>query len=53
MRGRMETGSDFENITHLVGFENVVPISLHTEEYKPFEGKSLAEIADTLGQGPL
>ena len=30
MRGRMETGSDFENITHLVGFENVVPISLHT-----------------------
>ena len=52
MRGRMETGSDFENITHLVGFENVVPISLHTEEYKPFEGKSLAEIADTLGKGP-
>ena len=50
MRGRMETGSDFENITHLVGFENVVPISLHTEEYKPFEGKSLAEIADTLGK---
>ena len=52
MRGRMETGSDFENITHLVGFENVVPISLHTEEYKPFEGKSLAEIADTLGKDP-
>ena len=52
MRGRMETGSDFENITHLVGFGNVVPISLHTEEYKPFEGKSLAEIADTLGKDP-
>lgn len=52
MRGRMETGSDFENITHLVGFENVVPISLHTEEYKPFEGKSLAEIADMLGKDP-
>ena len=52
MRARMETGSDFENITHLVGFENVVPISLHTEEYKPFEGKSLAEIADTLGKDP-
>ena len=52
MRGRMETGSDFENITHLIGFENVVPISLHTEEYKPFEGKSLAEIADMLGKDP-
>ena len=52
MRGRMETGSDFENITHLVGFENVVPISLHTEEHKPFEGKSLTEIADTLGKDP-
>ena len=52
MRERMETGSDFENITHLVGFENVVPISLHTEEYRAFEGKSLAEIADTLGKDP-
>ena len=49
IRRRMETGSDFENITHLVGFENVVPISLHTEEYKPFEGKSLAEIAEHAG----
>ena len=49
LKARMLTGSDFENITHLVGFENVVPISLHTEEYKPFEGKSLAEIAEHAG----
>ena len=53
MRGRMETGSDFENITHLVGFENVVPISLRTEEYRAFEGRSLAEIADTLSKDPF
>lgn len=53
MRERMETGSDFENITHLAGFENVVPISLRTEEYRAYEGKSLAEIAGMLQKDPF
>ena len=52
MRARMETGSDFENITLLVGFENVVAIGLRTDEYRRFEGKSIAEIALALGKDP-
>lgn len=51
-RERMETGADFENITHLVGFENVIPISLHSAEYRAFEGKNVLEIADALGRDP-
>ena len=45
MRARMETGRDFENITDLVGFENVIATGLHQAENRPFEGKSIAEIA--------
>lgn len=52
MRERMETGSDFENITHLVGFENVIPISLRSEEYRAYEGQNLLEIAEALGRDP-
>ena len=52
MRARMESGSDFENITLLVGFENVVAIGLKTDEYRRFEGRSIAEIAETLGKDP-
>ena len=53
MRARMETGSDFENITLLVGFDNVVAIGLKTDEYRRFEGKSIAEIALSLGKAPF
>ena len=53
MRARMETGSDFENITLLVGFENVIAIGLRTDEYRAFEGKSIAEIARSLGKDPF
>lgn len=53
MRERMETGSDFENITRLVGFENVIAIGLRAEEDTAFEGKSLAFIADTLRIDPF
>lgn len=47
MRARMEAGSDFENITLLVGFDNVIAIGLQMDEYRRFEGKSVAEIAQT------
>ena len=53
MRARMEAGSDFENITLLVGFDNVVAIGLRTDEYRRFEGKSVAEIARTLQKDPF
>ena len=53
MRARMETGSDFENITLLVGFDNVVAIDLQTDEYRRFEGKSITEVAQTLQKDPF
>ena len=52
MRRRMETGRDFENISLLVGFENIRPTSLHLPENQPLEGKTLAEIADIRRQEP-
>ncbi len=45
MRRRMETGVDFENITHLVGFENVRAKSLQQPENISYEDLSIAEIA--------
>ena len=52
MRQRMETGTDFENISLLVGFENILPTSLHDPGDQPYEGRSLAEIAAQVGQDP-
>ena len=52
LRRRMETGTDFENITALVGFENIRATSLRLPRDLPFEGRSLAEIAQALGQDP-
>ena len=51
MRERMETGSDFENISLLVGFENIRATSLHRPENQEFEGRSIAEIAAARGCG--
>ncbi|MBE7003528.1 MAG: hypothetical protein E7425_04470 [Ruminococcaceae bacterium] len=52
MRRRMETGADFENITHLVGFENVYATALRREENLVFEGMNLAQIAERMGKDP-
>ena len=52
MRRRMETGSDFENIVLLVGFENVCATSLRLPEHRPFEGKSIADIAAAQNKDP-
>lgn len=53
MRRRMETGADFENISLLVGFENIQATSLHLPENLALEGKTLAEIAALRGQDPF
>jgi N-acyl-D-aspartate/D-glutamate deacylase len=52
MRRRMESGTDFENITLLSGFENVLAGSLHQMENREYEGKSIAEIAHLQGKDP-
>lgn len=47
---RMETGRDFENIVHLVGFENVLATGLQC--YPELEGKSIQDIAAHWGKDP-
>lgn len=53
IRRRMESGTDFENISLLVGFENIRATSLHLPEDRPFEGCSIAEIAAARGSDPF
>ena len=53
MKERMLSGSDFENISLLVGFENIRATSLHRPENLSFEGSSIAEIAKARGQEPF
>ena len=48
----MEKGTDFENISMLMGFENIYPTSFSRAENQHFEGKSILEIADIRGKDP-
>ena len=50
MKERMKTGSDFENISLLVGFENIQATSLRLPENKPFEGMNIVQIAEKQGK---
>jgi len=52
IRRRMETGTDFENISLLVGFEQILATSLTCPENRCFEGRSIADIAAARGQNP-
>ena len=53
LKARMLTGSDFENISLLVGFENIVASSISREELRQYEGQSLAAIAQQQGKDPF
>lgn len=46
LRRRMETGTEFENISALVGFENIVVSTAATQAGRALEGLSIAQIAD-------
>ena len=50
MRQRMGTGTDFENISLLVGFENIQATSLRLPEHRIYEGKNIVEIAAMQGK---
>lgn len=52
MRARMRTGTDFENISLLVGFENIQATSLSLPENQMYEGKNILEIAALQGKDP-
>ena len=51
LKDRMLTGSDFENISLLVGFENIVSIS--RKDLRQYEGQSIAAIAQQQGKDPF
>ena len=52
MRRRMETAEDFENLTLLVGFENIRPTSLSRPENRQYEAMTLADIAAVQDKDP-
>lgn len=52
MRRRMGTGTDFENISLLVGFENIQATSLRLPENRVYEGKNILEIGAMQGKDP-
>ena len=50
MKQRMKTGTDFENISLLVGFENIQATSLRLPEHQIYEGRNIVEIARMQGK---
>lgn len=53
LKNRMLTGSDFENISLLVGFENIVVSSVPQNDLRRYEGRSITSIADEQGKDPF
>ena len=49
----MLTSSDFENISLLVGFENIVASSISRKDLRQYEGQSIATIAQQQGKDPF
>ncbi len=43
---------EFENIVGLAGFENIYASTLHSKEYAPYAGWSLAKIAEVQNRNP-
>ena len=52
MRRRMETATDFENLSLLVGWENIQATSLRRPENQIYEGKNIIEIAAMQDKDP-
>ncbi len=52
MRRRMETATDFENLSLLVGFENIQATSLRKPGNRIYEGKNIIEIAAMQDKDP-
>lgn len=50
---RIETGTDFENILHLCGYENVLIGAVQNPNLKQWEGLSLLDCAQKAGKEPL
>lgn len=53
MRERMLTGTDFENLSLLVGWENIDVSTVTKAENRRFVGRSIAEIAESEHRDPF
>lgn len=53
LREKMLHGTDFENLSLLVGWENILVSSVTRAENRDCEGRSIREIADLRGQSPF
>lgn len=53
LKERMLHGVDFENISLLAGFENIVVSSISAAELRQYEGKSIAQIAEMQNTDPF
>ena len=53
LKERMETGTDFENIVRLAGFENIFLSAVPSEKNKRYQGMSIAEAAKERGEEPF
>lgn len=52
LREHLRTGTDFDNISLLVGWENIVMSSLRLPENRQYVGKTVADVAALRGQEP-
>ena len=50
---RIKTGRDFDNIAGMVGWENILCSTLNQPENRPYEGMSIAAIAEAQGKDPF
>jgi N-acyl-D-amino-acid deacylase len=53
LRERMETGADFENISRLAGWDNILLSTLQAPENARWAGKSILDAARDRGQDPF
>ncbi len=50
---RIRHGTDFDNIAGMVGWENILCSTLSRPENRPYEGMSIAAIAEAQGKDPF
>ena len=50
---RIKHGTDFDNIAGMVGWENILCSTLNQPENRPYEGMSIAAIAEAQGKDPF
>lgn len=50
---RLESGTDFENVPKLVGWDAIVLTSFSKEENQIYVGKNLVEIGEMMGRSPF